>query len=307
MVADRIERSVFDALGTTVHLATTGRHDDALVAVRAEIDEIDRACSRFRADSDLSRTNAAAGGWVEVGRPFLRALRVAVAAARSSNGAVDPTIGTALRVLGYDGDFATIRRDAGPTLTAVRVPGWQAIDLDATRSRVRVPDGVHLDFGATAKALAADRAAANASLASGAGVLVSLGGDIAVAGSAPDDGWMVGIAASHRTAFADADQAVVLWAGGLATSSVTERTWRRGDTVVHHIVDPATGSSTTGCWRSVSVAAPSCVDANVSSTGAVVLGAHAAAWLIARGHPARLVAAADGAVVRLNGWPEDDR
>ena len=128
------------------------------------------------------------------------------------------------------------------------MPGWQVVDIDATQCRVRVPPGVRLDLGATAKGLAADRAARSASRAGGGGVLVSLGGDIAVAGEPPADGWLVGVADSHRTAFDDADAAVVLWAGGLATSSVVVRTWRRGDAVVHHLVDPSTGAC---CGRSV--------------------------------------------------------
>ncbi|MEO5900158.1 MAG: FAD:protein FMN transferase, partial [Ilumatobacteraceae bacterium] len=152
---------------------------------------------------------------------------------------------------------------------------------------------------------AADRAAHHASRACAGGVLVSLGGDIAVAGAAPAEGWLIGVADSHRTAFADADQAVVLWAGGLATSSVTARTWQRGDAVVHHVVDPTTGGSASGPWRTVTAAAPTCVEANVSSTGAIALGERAARWLIERGHPARLVAV-NGVVLRLNGWPEDD-
>ena len=126
-----------------------------------------------------------------------------------------------------------------------------------------------------------------------------------MAGASPATGWLIGVADSHRTAFADADQAVVLWSGGLATSSVTARTWRRGDAVVHHLVDPATGGPAAGPWRTVTVAAPTCVEANVSSTGAIVLGDAAAHWLIERGHPARLVAV-NGVVLRLNGWPEDD-
>ena len=229
------------------------------------------ACSRFRPDSDLSLVNAAPGRWIGVGRLFVCALRVALDAASSSGGAVDPTIGQAVRLLGYDVDFDSVR-DGPPVLTAALVPGWRAVEIDAAGGRVRIPHGVQLDLGATAKALAADRAAEHASRASGGGVLVSLGGDIAVAGPPPLGGWLVGVADSHRTALADADQTVLLWTGGLATSSTTVRRWRRGDEFVHHLVDPATGRSTSGPWRTVTVAAPSCLEANIGSTGAVVMG-----------------------------------
>ena len=294
--------TTFDALGTTVRVVTTHRLADAADAVRAELAEIDRACSRFRADSDLSRVNDAAGGLVGVGALFLRALRVALAAAEETDGVVDPTIGEALRVLGYDRDFGDVERVGPPQIRVGSVPGWRVVDIDAAGSRVRVPVGVRLDLGATAKGLAADRAAQRASRACHAGVLVSIGGDIAIAGDPQPEGWLVGVADSHSTPFADADQAVVLWGGGLATSSVTVRRWQRGDQMHHHLVDPSTGSSATSPWRTVSVAAANCVDANVASTAAIVLGERAASWLIDRGQPARLVAV-DGSVLCLNGWP----
>jgi FAD:protein FMN transferase len=296
----------FEALGTTVFVDALGDLEAAMRAVRAELAEIDAACSRFRPDSDLSRVNDGHGRFVEVSRLFVDALRIALEAAVTSGGAVDPTVGEALRVQGYDRDFADVERTGPPVLHVGKVPGWRVVNIDAAHMRVRVPVGVRLDLGATAKGLAADRAARRASAACGCGVLVSLGGDIAVAGAAPADGWLVGVADSHRTAFADADQAVVLWSGGLATSSVTVRRWHRGDEVRHHVIDPSTGSSTDGCWRTVSVAAPSCVAANVCSTAAIVLGEHAAGWLITQRHPARLVAD-NGDVLRLNGWPEDER
>ncbi len=295
----------FEALGTTAYVAAAADLPAAVAAVRDELAEIDASCSRFRADSDLSRVNAAAGTFVHVGGPFLRALRVAMQAAAATDGAVDPTVGHALRVLGYDRDFTVLPAE-GPLVVRVGpVPGWRIVDIDGAASSVRVPSGVSLDLGATAKALAADRAAAGASRACASGVLVSLGGDIAVAGKAPPGGWLVGVADSHRVRFADADQAVALWSGGLATSSITQRAWRRGGEHLHHLIDPATGECTAGPWRTVTVAAPSCVDANVGSTAAIVLGSGAEAWLVGRGHPARLVGI-DGSVLRLNGWPEAD-
>ena len=301
-----LAEATFAALGTTVHVVTGGDLDAAVAGVRAELDEIDRACSRFRADSDLSRVNDAAGTFVGVGATFLRALRVALDAAAATDGAVDPTVGEALRVLGYDRDFAAMDRCGPPLLRVGPVPGWQVVDVDPARGRVRVPAGVRLDLGATAKGLAADRAAVRASRAAAAGCLVGVGGDIAVAGDAPPEGWLVGVADSHRTPFEDADEAVLLWSGGVATSSVTVRCWQRGGEVRHHLVDPATGTSTTGPWRTVTVAAPSCVEANIGSTAGIVLGERGAPWLVRRGHPARLVAV-NGAVLRLNGWPEEER
>jgi thiamine biosynthesis lipoprotein len=172
------------------------------------------------------------------------------------------------------------------------VPGWRVVKLSAgTR---RMPAGVTLDLGATAKALAADRAARAAAAAAGCGVLVSLGGDLATAG--PASRWRVRVTDDH--AADDGGETVEIAGGGLATSSTTVRRWAGG----HHIVDPATGAPAAAPWRTVSVAAATCVDANVASTAAIVLGAGAPGWLAERRLPARLCAR-DGEITRVAGWP----
>jgi thiamine biosynthesis lipoprotein len=174
--------------------------------------------------------------------------------------------------------------------------------VDAEAGTVRVPGGVHLDLGASAKALAADRAAAAAAAATGTGVLVNLGGDISVAGTAPQGGWLIRVTDDHDAAPDAPGQTVSITAGGLATSSTTVRRWRRGSRQMHHIVDPRTGLPVPVRFRTVSVAAASCVDANAATTAAIVLGADAPAWLVRHALPARLVDGS-GRVTRLVGWP----
>jgi thiamine biosynthesis lipoprotein len=169
---------------------------------------------------------------------------------------------------------------------------------------VRVPSGVILDLGATAKALAADRAATRIAAFTGSGVLVNLGGDVAVAGAPPPGGWAIGIAPACTTAPGDAGVVVAVAEGGLASSGTAVRTWISGDRRVHHIVDPATGVNAEDRWLLVSVAAPSCVEANAFSTAAIVWGRTAVERLSARRLPCRLVGH-DGRVVVLGGWPAD--
>src|SRR5579859_7985607 len=118
---------------------------------------------------------------------------VALAAARWTGGRVDPTVGDALCALGYDRDFAAIRGDGGAPPGPASLPGWQSVRLDGRR--LRLAPGTWLDLGATTKGLGADRAAREAAAAvPGGGVLVSLGGDIVVAGEAPVNGWPVLVA-----------------------------------------------------------------------------------------------------------------
>ena len=298
------ESLTFPALGTSAALLV--EPDDSLARARelleSEIDAIDVACSRFRDDSELTRANRNAGSWVDVSPLFLEALDVAVRAARLTDGLVDPTIGAALRVLGYDRDFERVSRDGPPIRVSVGyVAGWQRIEIDRPRSRVRVPLAVELDFGATAKALCADRAASAIAHETGASVLVSLGGDVSVSGPPRDGGWTVLIADEHSTAVDEADERVAIASGGLATSGTAARRWTRGGRVLHHVIDPARGLPASEHWRTVSVQAASCVDANIASTAAIVMGAAAPEWLEGRSLPARLVGV-DGTIVRVGGW-----
>ncbi len=297
----------WEALGTSVHVLTTDPDQlaGAEAAVREILQDVDTACSRFRDDSELSRLNASGGRAVEVGPLLASAIATALRAARVTNGAVDPTIGTALGAAGYDDDFSRIAPEGGPiTLYAGHVPGWQAIRFDQASRGVLLPAGVELDFGSTGKALAADLAASAAltTMAAG-GVLVSLGGDIATAGIPPDGGWRVLIAENSRVAPDSAGQVICLRGGSVATSSTTVRRWTRGGAVLHHIIDPATGLSTTGPWRTASVVAGTCVEANIAATAAIVLGDAAVDWLQARRLPARLVEN-DGTIHHIGRWPE---
>ncbi|HEY6835060.1 MAG TPA: FAD:protein FMN transferase [Gaiellaceae bacterium] len=308
MIADLASVS-FPALGTTALLCLTdgSRLSAAQKELERELARIDEACSRFRDDSELVRLNAsAATGPVPVSPLLYEAVEVALAAARTTGGLVDPTVGRSLRLSGYDRRFASVRLRDGRAFRAtfIPAPGWRWIELDARHRTVWVPEGVELDLGATAKALAADRSARAAAHASGSGVLVSLGGDIAVAGPAPESGWPVRIADDHASGLDEPGPTVAIERGGLASSGTTVRRWRAGEAELHHIIDPKTGRPAETCWRTVSVTANTCVDANVASTAAILLAEEAPAWLEARGLPARLVRSS-GEVVYAGGWPED--
>jgi thiamine biosynthesis lipoprotein len=298
--------ATYRALGSGVRVVTSDAAALATArqAVDSVLDAIDRTCSRFREDSEISALNAAAGREHEVSPLLAQAIAVALHAARTSAGAVDPTVGHAVKVSGYDRDFAAIPEDGGPIkLVARAVPGWQAIRFDHRRRKIVVPRGVELDLGATGKALAADLAAEAAHEAAGCGVLVSLGGDISVGGEPPAGGWRIQVGEDSAAPISEGAETVTIVAGGLATSSTTVRRWARGGVELHHIIDPRTGLPSGGPWRTVTVAARTCVDANTASTAAIVLGEEALGWLATRGLPARLVDR-DGALTRIGGWPQ---
>jgi thiamine biosynthesis lipoprotein len=309
MTTTTVARDTFRVFGTTAVLLVT--EPTALAQARAladaELAAVDQACSRFRPDSELAALNAAGGRAVTVSELFADLLAAALQAARLTDGDVDPTCGRALAGLGYDRDFDQVRARGPASLATVLgpVPGWRRVELDEQARQVRLPAGTELDLGATAKAWASDHCAELIFERLGCGVLVSLGGDLAVAGPAPDEGWRVRVTDDHAAGPEEPGQTVTITEGGLATSSTTVRTWTAGSRQVHHIIDPATGEPAPVYWRTVSVAAGNCVDANTASTAAIIRGQAAAGWLDDAGLPARLVRP-DGTVVTTAGWPAAD-
>lgn len=294
------------ALGCGLRVVTT--EPRAIDAARRAVDDVlqrvDEACSRFRDDSELSRLNAAGGRPVTVSPLFASAIDLALRAAALTGGAVDPTVGRAIRLAGYDRDFAAVPPDgAAIRLVANPVPGWTAVHFDAAQRTVALPPSVELDLGATAKGMAADLAAAAALRAAGqGGVLVSIGGDIATAGRPPSGRWRVQVSEDSGEPIVDGAEAIAIDVAGVATSSTTVRTWTRGGVRLHHIIDPRTGLPADGRWRTVSVLAATCADANIASTAAIVLGGGALEWLAQARVPARLVNV-DGGITRTGGWP----
>lgn len=287
---------------TSAHLVVTD--DRALEPARVLVDEqtalIEEASSRFRLDSELMRIGDRLPHGVAVSDTLADLIRAALMAAQLTDGAVDPSLGRALNRLGYDRDIRLVLDDDGPVrAVSSERPGWARITLDG--STLTVPAGLSLDLGATAKAVAADRAARRIADELGVGALVGLGGDVATAGPGPREGWQIDV----QDLPADpACRISVSGGSAVATSSTQRRTWRRAGRTLHHIVDPRSGMPAPALWRSASVAGPSCLVANALSTAAIVWGSSAPQRLIQHRLPARLVTA-DGAVIVLGGWPSE--
>ncbi len=296
-----------DALGTTARVAVWPPEHTA--AARAATDDVlaalDQQASRFRPDSELSWLHRSGGGLSAISDGLAEAVGVALAAARWTGGRADPTVGAALIALGYDRDFAAIADEPGQPAGTRPAPGWHRVRLDGRL--LWLPPGILLDLGATAKGVGADRAARAVMSATGhsGGVLVSLGGDIAIGGTPPRHGWPVTVADVPELSGGPATQLIRLTGGAVATSSVGCRRWRRANRDLHHIVDPRTGRPAAGPWRMVSVVAATCADANAATTAAIVAGSDAEDWLAGTALPARLTSH-DGRVRRLGGWPAAD-
>jgi thiamine biosynthesis lipoprotein len=272
---------------TTVRVVVTDAAAlaEATAIVRSVLADVEAAASRFRPDSEVSRIGRSRATEHEV-TPLLAAMvGTALDAAAATGGRVDPTIGTVLARLGA----------TAPALRAstVRRATWRDVSLDGTI--LRLPAGTLLDLGATGKAYAADRAAQLVADTLDCGALVSLGGDIRATGSAEPWTVLVRDRADQPGSLVD-----LPGDGAVATSSSLHRTL--GPELAHHVIDPLTDRSVPKLWRTVSVAADSCVVANTWSTAALVAGADAPEVLAGTGLAARLVAD-DGSVRRLGGWP----
>jgi thiamine biosynthesis lipoprotein len=296
-----------DAIGTSVRIAVAdpGAIGEAADLVDTVLTQLDQAASRFRPDSDLERLNALAGHGVVVGPRLNGLVATALGCARWTGGLVDPTVGAAVIAAGYDRDFAALDDGLSQPASPPRPSaGWRAVRLAG--DLLELPAGTRLDLGATGKAFGADRAATVVATATGVGVLVSFGGDLAVSGPpAFAGGWPIEIEEAAASAPTLPVPQLRLLSGGLATSSTTKRRWTTASGPAHHLIDPRTGAPAFGRLRTASVAAATSTEANAASTAVLVGGDEGLAWLIGTGLPARLVADS-GEVITVGGWPDAD-
>ncbi len=288
----------FDLWSTTGTVVVTDPTalESVVEIVRAGLDDVELACSRFRPDSEISGLTP---GRNRLSPMLADLVGTALDAAEASGGLVDPTVGSVVHGLGYDRSIELLSADGPPVSLVHHVPGWRQVHLYG--DKLELPRGITLDLGATAKARAADLAAHRAADTVGVGVLVELGGDVATAGPGPAGGWQVLV---QDTADDRAGRVTLQPGWAVATSSTVRRAWRRGGVRLHHIVDPRTAAPAAPVWRSATVAAATCTEANTASTAAVILGHEAPRWLAERGYIARLVDQRHR-VVRVGDWPRE--
>ena len=249
----------FRSMGTDVELLVdSDEADRALEAAEAEFHRLDASLSRFRAESELSRLNSA--GSIAASPDLHRITGLALAARAQTEGRFDPTVHDAVVAAGYDRTFSEVAAD-GPAVRPARCRGGVEVMRDGT---ITLDRGVRLDFGGIGKGYAAERAAEI--LATAGNCLVNAGGDIAVRGGA----WPIAVQTSDGTL------TVELRAGGLATSGTDRRRWRRGGRVVHHLIDPATGSPATADVVRTTVVAGDAVAAEIWATAFFLAGTDAA-------------------------------
>ena len=228
-------------MGCAVDVVIVDGSPDLLYLARVSIEHLERRWSRFLPDSDISRLNHAAGSTVHIDPATVVLLRAMIDGWRATHGAFDPTLLAPLVGLGYAASWHDPAVVTSLPHDALRRSDLERLSLDAQLNLAGIPAGSCLDAGGIGKGLAADMVVGHL-LASGArGALVSIGGDVAVRGAAPQDGgWLVGVADAMNPDLEIAQLGLVL--GGVATSGTLRRSWRSPDgTQRHHLLDPVTG------------------------------------------------------------------
>ena len=297
--AGRLGEARWSVWTTQAHLIVTeaAALPEAERVTRGWLAAVDIAASRFRPDSEVRRLASTGADGHPVSPLLAQLIRVALDAAELTGGDVDPTLGNALLRLGYPGSDAP---SAGSTESILQQRRCHWSDIRLVGEQLWLPQGLLLDLGATAKARTADLVAEAIAEQLGVGVLLSLGGDLRVAGEPePDGGWVVQI----QDGPGEPSSSVRLTgARGVATSSTLHRTWEHQGRSLHHVLDPATCRPAARVWRTATVAADTCLLANTISTACLVRGLRAPALLADCGLAGRLVAA-DGAVLNAGGFP----
>lgn len=263
----------FDCMGTTVRLVVA---DEATaLACQEFLHDFDRALSRFRPESELSRLNASAHAEVEASALLRAAVSAGLLAAELTSGLVDPTLTQALEANGYD----RTRRDpelplqealthAPPRAAATPGSAWTRVEV--TDHSIRRPPGLQLDTGGIGKGLAVDVLALRLN---GGRWAIDCGGDLRVSGA-----FAVNV---RHPLTGETIETLQLQDQAVATSGIDRRLWRAPDgTPRHHILDPATHEP---AWTGVigaTALAPTAAEADTLAKAALLSGPdQATRWL----------------------------
>ncbi len=304
----------FRAMNTDVQAVVVAAPASEATAVAALADvqrlfaQVEATLSRFRPESELSRLNAAAGRPWRASPLLFRAVAAALAAARDTGGAFDPTVLPALERAGYDRSFELIGLQAAPARPQpVGLPPytWRAVRLSPHRRSITLPPGCRIDLGGIGKGLAVDAAARR--LSGFAGYVVDAGGDIRAAGSQPDGSpWTIGVEDPRAP---ERDLLVLaLHDRAVATSTVAHRRWFAHGRLQHHIIDPRSGRPAAGDVLAVTCLAPTTTRAETLAKAALVLGPHLGLRLLeAQADVAGLLVLADGRLATTRSLEEVPR
>ena len=305
MTSDSLHRLSFRAMGSGISIAlqSPGRYaHKALDEAAGWFHQLERSLSRFDPDSDLCNLNRSSGAPTHVASPLWEAIRVALAAAEATEGLVTPTLLQAVELAGYDRSFDRLPTEQDAPLprqtssgSATLAPDFRGIVLDQKNQTVKLPIGMQLDLGGTAKGWAADTITAR--LGEMGAIQVDAGGDIAMSGPMlGGQAWKIAVDSPMQPG-AILGVVQLAW-GGIATSGRYYRKWRRNDVWQHHIIDPRTSCPAATDVVSATVVAATAVAAEVAAKRVLILGSkQGLEWLESEPTLAGLVVTEEGSIL----------
>jgi thiamine biosynthesis lipoprotein len=255
--------------------------DEITRAVAAEAWRIEDKFSRYRDDNIIYRINHAAGKSVRVDTETSRLFDFADELYRLSEGMFDVTSGVLREVWRFDGSD-NLPSDEQVERVVERV-GWDRVSRIS--DAISLPEGMEVDLGGIGKEYAVDRCVQIAAAITDQSVLVNFGGDLAMTcARANGASWAIGRLVTGRDQVGDEVAGFFeLYKGAIATSGDANRYLLKDGIRYSHILNPRTGWPVIGAPHTVSVAAPTCLQAGMMSTLAMLQGEQAQAFLEAQG------------------------
>jgi thiamine biosynthesis lipoprotein len=237
----------------------------------------EQSLSRFRLDSELSRLNRSVDQHIPVSQTLWEVFQAALVADRHTGGLVTPTVLDAVVMAGYDRPFDELPANTGNIALRTEIQPLSLVLYDEESRSICLSPNIHLDFGGIAKGWAAYQAIERLKLSGPA--LMNAGGDIAISGPRLNgEPWVIGVSNPLEPG---EDLAMLhLRGGGIATSGKDRRRWKQGALLNHHIIDPRTGGSALTDILTVTVVAPTVMEAEAAAKAVFLLGSGAGLeWL----------------------------
>jgi len=275
-----MENFHFRAMNTEIDLAAEGHPaeiEPAFEQARQFIAASERRFTRFSDESELSQLNRSAGGWFQASPEMLEVVSLARDYVELTQGLFDPSILPDLRRIGYDRTMDLIRAEGVFSLPSPisrqRTP-FEGIVIRPDESLISLPTGMALDLGGIAKGWIAEQA--THLLAKDFPVCaVNAGGDLYLTGlPSGEESWPIALDDPQNPGQTLA--VLNLPPGGVATSSITKRTWIQGEKQRHHLIDPRTGEPAETEWLSVTVIAAETALCEVFAKALLIAGPRAA-------------------------------
>lgn len=247
--------------------------------VAAEAWRIEQKFSRYRDDNITHKINHADGNVIEVDDETARLLDFANQLYQISEGMFDVTSGVLRKAWRFDqSDNIPAQNKIDTLLPTI---GWDKVKWH--KPRLKLAPNMEIDLGGIGKEYAVDRCALLVRELSDASILINFGGDLAITQPRKDgNDWTIGRLSSDSSAPVGV---IKLKRGALATSGDAHRYLLKDGKRYCHVLNPKTGWPVEDPPHTVSVAAPTCVEAGMLSTLALLQGSKAEEFLKAQEVP----------------------